>query len=242
MPITTTNSMTSSFTRLPLEIMIIILRYAPDLPSIYKLICVSARANVAFQIDRACIVENAIERSIPEHKHLARMVAILGSYLASSAHPTFEELVDNYHNLPEGVLTTAPASSVFRNGLGSRYLVLTAYRIETLQHLCFIYLLHNIHKVLWSVESTDESHIYSLKHSNDNVSFEAAAWWSPSWAEKRRITRALWNVMIYWNIQAICPIVMDDYGFSGYREKLQHLSPCVGPDLVIYNHREKVIS
>ncbi|KAF3398703.1 hypothetical protein DPV78_006891 [Talaromyces pinophilus] len=227
--------MTSLFSRLPLEVMIMILQYAPDLASIYKIICVSASANAAFQIDSTCILENAIERSIPEYKHLARMIAILGSYLASSPHPTFEELVDTYHNLPEDVLTTAPASSVFRSSLGSRYLILTAYRIETLQHVCFVYLLQNIHEVVWSVESTDESHLYPLKHSKDNVSFEAAAWWSPSWVEKTRITRALWKLMIYWNIQAISPIVMDDYGFSRYRGKIQHLSPCIGPDLPNHN-------
>lgn len=125
------------------------------------------------------------------------------------------------------MLTTAPASSVFRCGPGSRYLVLTAYRIQTLQHICFVYLLQNIHEVIWS----EESHLDLLKRSKNNVSFEAAAWWSPSWAEKTRITRALWKVMIYWNIQAICPTVMDDCGFSRYRENIQHISPCIGPDL-----------
>ena len=135
--ITTTN-MTSPFSRLPLEVMIMILQYAPDLASIYKIICVSASANVAFHIDLTCILENATERSIPEYKHLARLIAIEGAYLASSPRPTFEELVDTYHNLPEDALTTAPASSVFRSGRGSRYLILTAYRIETLQHVCFV--------------------------------------------------------------------------------------------------------
>lgn len=224
-------NMTSSISRLPLEIMVMILQNAPDLASIYRFICVSASANSAFQIDPASILENTIERSIPEYKHLARMIAILGSYLASNPHPTFEELVNKYHNLPDDILTTASASSVFRSGLGSRYLVLTAYRIETLQHLCFVYLLQNIHEVVWPVESTDESHLYPLKHSKDNVSFEAAAWWSPSIVEKSRIIRALWKGMIYWNIRAICPLGMDDYGFSRYREKLEHLSPYLGPDL-----------
>jgi hypothetical protein len=78
-----------------------ILQYAPDLPSIYKFICVSATANAAFQIDTACILDNAIGRSIPEYKHLARMIAILGSYSASSSHPTFEELVKTYEIFQE---------------------------------------------------------------------------------------------------------------------------------------------
>ena len=216
-----------------------ILQNAPDLSSIYKTICVSASANAAFQIDAACILENTIERSIPEYKHLARMIAILGSYLASTPNLTFEELVDKYHNLPEDILTTASAASVLRSRLGCRYLVLTAYRIESLQHLCFVYLLQNIHEVVWPVESTDESHLYPIKHSKDNVPFEAAAWWSPSIVEKSRITRALWKVIIYWNIRSICPLVMDDYGFSRYRERLQHFSPCIGPDLPKNDDGEK---
>jgi hypothetical protein len=215
-----------------------ILQYAPDLPSIYKSICVSASANAAFQIDTARILEDAIERSIPEYKHLARMIAILGSYLSSSSHPTLEELVDKYHNLPKDVLTTAPSSSMFVSGPGSRYLVLTAYRIEHLQRICFVYLLQNIHEVIWSVDSTDESHLYPLKLSKNNASFEAAAWWSPSWAEKTRITRALWKAMIYWNIQTICPTVLDDYGFSRYREKIQRISPCIGLDLPRFNGKD----
>lgn len=67
------------------------------------------------------------------------MVAILGSFSVSLLlHLTFQDLVDKYSNLPKDVLTTASASSAFEAGTpGPRYLVLTAYRIEILQHLCF---------------------------------------------------------------------------------------------------------
>jgi hypothetical protein len=75
--------MASSFSRLQLELLTIILRHAPDLPSLYRFICAPANANAAFEIDADRILDNAIERSIPEFKHLARMVAILGSFLTS---------------------------------------------------------------------------------------------------------------------------------------------------------------
>ncbi|KAH8689677.1 hypothetical protein BGW36DRAFT_441999 [Talaromyces proteolyticus] len=187
--------MTSSFSRLPLEVLIIVLQHAPDLPTIYKFICASASANAAFEISPSHILDNVIERSIPEFKHLARMVAILGSFSASSLHLTFKNLVDKYKNLPKDMLTTAPASFAFEAGTpGPRYLVLTGYRIEILQHICFVSLLQNIH--------------------------EAAAWWPPSWAEK----------VIYPDLKT------DDYRFSQYSAVIQHINPCIGPDLRSYKN------
>lgn len=139
--------MVSSFNRLPLEVLTIILGYAPDLPTIYKFICASSHANAAFTIDSPQILDAAIERSIPEFKHSARMIAILGT-LASKPDLSFKGLVDSYKDLPTEVLSTAPASYAFvKDTPGPRYLVLTAYRIEVLQYICFVSLLQNIHEV-----------------------------------------------------------------------------------------------
>lgn len=118
--------MTTALSCLPLEVLAIILQHAPDLPSVYKLICASARANAAFQLSPARILDPMIGRSIPEFKHLARMVAILGRFSATSTHLTFEKLVEKYNNdLPEDVVTRAPASFAFATGTPDpRYLVL----------------------------------------------------------------------------------------------------------------------
>jgi hypothetical protein len=200
--------MITSLFCLPLEVLIIVLQHAPDLPSIYKFICASASVNAAFQLSPARVLDPVIERSIPEFKHLARMIAIIGTFSATSSHPTFEKLVNKYNNeLPEDVLNTAPASFAFATGTpGPRYLLLTAYRIEVLQHICFVSLLQNIHETIWPNPSTDkrEPGLHTTKHKN-NVCFRAAAWWSPSWAEKMRITRAYWKLMIYWNIPSNLP-------------------------------------
>jgi hypothetical protein len=229
--------MLSSFNRLPLDVWIIILRYAPDLSTIYKFICASANASAAFSIDSPYILDAAIERSIPEYKHEARMIAILGTFLASSSSSssnfTFESLVHGYKNLPKEVLSTAPASCAFMKGTpGPRYLVLTAYRIETLQHICFVSLLHNIHEALWPILPNTEIHKHSIKNSKGGIDFQAVAWWSLSEAEKTRIMRAYWNLIIYWNIQEICPDLMatsDDYDFFKYRAMIKRIDPYFRP-------------
>ncbi|KAE8554009.1 hypothetical protein TMatcc_006498 [Talaromyces marneffei ATCC 18224] len=226
--------MTTSLSCLPVEVLEIILQHALDLPSIYKFICASASVNSAFQLSPARILDPVIERSIPEFKHLARMIAIIGTFSAISPHPTFEKLVNKYNKeLPEDVLTTAPATSAFATGTpGPRYLVLTAYRIEILQHICFVSLLQNIHEEIWCAPYTDikEPGFRPIKSKN-NIFFRAVAWWSPSWAEKMRITRAYWKLMIYWNIKLLCPDLeeTEDYLFSQYRAIIQKISQCIGP-------------
>lgn len=168
--------MVSSFNRLPLDVWIIILRYSPDLPTIYKFICASANASAAFNIDSPHMLNAAIERSIPDFKHEARMVAILGTLLASSSNSTFESLVHAYKSLPKEVLSTAPASCAFMKGTpGPRYLVLTAYRIETPQHICFVSLLYNIHEALWAILPNTEIHNDSIRKSKAGIDFQAVA-------------------------------------------------------------------
>ncbi|GAD94531.1 hypothetical protein PVAR5_3157 [Paecilomyces variotii No. 5] len=135
--------MAGAFSRLSPELLIIILRHVPDLPSLFKLICASAKANAAFEIDPSHILDEVVERSIPDFKHLARMVAILGSLsvkASPNAHseyppslPTFETLVNKYKSLPEGVLTSAPPSFAFAAGTpGPRYLLLTGYPYKSM--------------------------------------------------------------------------------------------------------------
>jgi hypothetical protein len=83
--------MAAAFSRLPLEMLIIIL-HVPDLPSIYKFICASTRVNAAFEIDPTNILDSTIERSIPDFKHLARLIAIRSSF-SSSSKPTYDEFL-----------------------------------------------------------------------------------------------------------------------------------------------------
>jgi hypothetical protein len=171
--------MVGEFSRLPLEVLIIILQHAPDLSSIYKLLCVSTRANAAFEIDSTRILDAVIERSIPEFKYLARMVAILGS-IPSSSKLTYDELRE-FGELRKDVLNIAPASFAFPSRTpGTRYLLLTAYRIETL--------VENIHELMWSMAPKSGC---SLKRSRAGVFFQGAAWYAPPWVERVRVERAL---------------------------------------------------
>lgn len=159
------------------------------------------RVNAAFEIDLASILDAAIERSIPEFKYLARMVAILGSFSASSK-PTYDEFLREFEKLPNDMLTTAPASFAFHSRTpGTRYLLLTANRIETLLHICFVTLLENIHELMWSMPLKSGR---SSKRSRAGIFFQGAAWYSPSWVERVRVERALWKLVIYWNICAVC--------------------------------------
>lgn len=231
--------MAGSFNRLPLEVLITILGHARNLPTIYKFICASARANAAFNIDSPRILDAAIERSIPEFKHSARMIAILGSF-TSSSDLSFKDFVDRYKKLPARILSTAPASYAFMKGTpGPRYLVLTAYRIEVLQDICFISLLQNIHEIVWSFEPGKEQQTcyYPIKQSKTGTQFQAAAWGAPSWVEKMRIVRAYWNLFVYWNIQAISAelaVVADDWALSTYRTAITSINPCIGPHYPLF--------
>jgi hypothetical protein len=80
--------MASAFSRLPLELLL--KQNVPDLPSLYKFIYASTKANAAFEFDPTPILKKAIDRSIPHFKHLACMIAIMGSLnigIGANIHP-----------------------------------------------------------------------------------------------------------------------------------------------------------
>lgn len=168
-----------------------ILQQAPHLSSIYAFVCAFARANAAFEIGSARILDSVTERSTPEFKHLVGVIAILGSF--SSSPPTFEELVEKYKTKHVG----QPAKAYAAGTRGPRYVLLTAYRIEILQSVCLVTLLQNVHDLVWSHERVDKNQSIARTSS--------LSLWPPSWTEKMRVVESLWKLMIYWNICAICP-------------------------------------
>lgn len=187
--------MASAFSRLPLELLLEILQNVPDLPSLYRFICAYAKANAAFEFDPILVLKKAIDRSIPHFRHLARMIAIMGSLnigIGTDMRPAsdlnFYSLIAKVYSLPGDTLTTAVPSNAFAaNTPGPRYLLLTAYRIEHLSHLCFVSLLQNIHELIFrESEPTPKS-----KSFRPGVFFNPTAWWSPSWVERLRFERAL---------------------------------------------------
>lgn len=238
--------MAGAYSRLSPELMLIILGHVPDLSSLYRLICASAKANAAFESHPGHLLDKIIERSIPDFKHLARMVAILGSLsiqTSPNAHsgnppsqPTFETLVNKYKNLPKDVLTSAPPSFAFTAGTpGPRYLLLTAYRIENLRPRCVATLLQNVHEQLFSRPvngKTEEEPDHTLKQFRPGVSFTPAALWYPSCIDRFWVERALWKLIIYWNIRAIDPDVATVHpDFRRYSVKIRHISPSIGPEM-----------
>ncbi|KAI7969728.1 hypothetical protein EIK77_005848 [Talaromyces pinophilus] len=235
--------MSSAFCRLPLEVLIIILRQAPDLSSIYNFTHASAKASAAFEIDPVHILDDTIEHSIPDFKHLARMVAILGALNVpppyntqnSCERPTFETLVNNFRSFDEDVLTTAPSSSwAFIAGTpGPRYLLSIAERIHTLQYLCLATLLVDIHELIFPIHNSGEGRYNNPRgwnqrkdrYSGPGITFEPAAWWSPSYVERYRVERALWKLVIYWNVQSVDPQLktVEDHNFTHYSLEIQRI-------------------
>ncbi|QKX60542.1 uncharacterized protein TRUGW13939_07687 [Talaromyces rugulosus] len=243
--------MCSAFCRLPLEVLIIILRQAPDLSSIYNFIHASAKASAAFELDPVHILDDTIERSIPDFKHLARMVAILGAlnvpppYNTQNSYGrlTFEMFVDKFKSLDENVLTTAPPSSwAFIAGTpGPRYLLSVAVRIHTLQYLCLTTLLVNIHELIFPTLNSEEGRYRTPRGLNESrghysgpgITFEPAAWWSPSYVERYRVERALWKLLVYWNVRSVDPRLqnVEDYNFTQYSLEIQRIRSDLGPPL-----------
>lgn len=242
LPLTISDSfqdkMYSTFSRLPLEILLDILQNVPDLPSLYRLICSSARVNAAFEFDPAPILDDVIDRSIPHFKHLARMIAIMGSHnirigpeIRLLSQLNFNSLLGEFSPLTKHVLFTAQPSYAFvANTPGPRYLLLTAYRIEHLFHICFVTLLQNIHELIF-LESEPSPH---YKSSRPGVFFNPAAWWSQSWVERFRIERALWKLFIYWTTRAIRNELTEDPTFRQYSNLMGRISPGIGPKLADY--------
>lgn len=199
--------MASGFSRLPLEILLIILQNVSDLPSLYRFICASGRVNAAFEFEPAPILDKVIARSIPDFRKVAWMIAIMASLSngigfdmgLSPQQSKSTSWVGQANSLPAGVPTTALLSHAFDiNTQGRRYLLLTAYRIDQLFHICFVTLLQNIHELIFF----EKTHTSSNKSFRSGVFFDPAAWWSPSWAERFRVERALWKLFVSWNFKA----------------------------------------
>ncbi|QKX59184.1 uncharacterized protein TRUGW13939_06316 [Talaromyces rugulosus] len=123
--------MVSPYSRLPMEVLIMILQQAPDLSSTYAFICASSTAKATFEIDPARILDAVLERSTPDIKHL--------------------ELTEKYKARPLGETTKEFAAGT----QGPRYVLLTAYRIEILQEMCLITLLRNFHDLIQGNERVD---------------------------------------------------------------------------------------
>lgn len=71
---------------------------------------------------------------------------------------------------------------------------------------------------------------HSLKRSRAGAYFQGAAWYPPSWVERVRVERALWKLVIYWNVCAICQDFRDDdYDFRRYSAKFRHIDLRIGP-------------
>lgn len=222
--------MASAFSRLPLELLLEILQDMPDLPSLYRFICTSTKVNKAFEYDAVRILEKTIDRSIPHFKHLARIIAIMGSFqigigtdMRPSSDVNLYSIIAKLHSLQSNALTTAARSFDFAvNTPGPRYLLLTAYRIEHLSHMCFVSFLQNIHELVFrESEPTSKS-----KSFRPGVYFSPTAWWSPSWVERFRVERALWKLFIYWNLRAITRV--DDMISLHYSEAIESI-PDLGP-------------
>ncbi|KAJ9234592.1 hypothetical protein DTO169E5_6543 [Paecilomyces variotii] len=241
------NMANNTFAHLPPEVLLIILRNVPDLPSLYRFICASAQANAVFKIDAPHILDKVIKRSIPDFQPLARMISLLGSLDIRIGFNSrrLSETVTKYGALPKDLLTKAAPSLSFITGTsGPRYVLLTAYRIEHLRHVCFTTLLQNIHELIFvsPVDGRNFSDVHTLKQFRPGVFFKPVAWWSPSWVERFRIERALWRLFMYWNIEAVhSKATVQDPDLRQYNKRIRQLSGSIiaeeQEDAKIISHR-----
>lgn len=225
------DKMGCSFNRLPLELVIMINQELADLPTLYKFICTSAKANAAFTLDASNALNKIIKRTIPDFERLACMICFLGSIDREKYLYDFESLVEKFQTLPTDVLTTAPPKLAFFQGTsGPRHLLLTAYRIEYLAYIFFATLLQNINERMFGIsvdENTPPEELRESKSFRDGVHFRAAGWWYPTHFERYRIERAIWRLFVCWDIRA--SYRGEDLDFKEYDRRLCRMDEHLGP-------------
>lgn len=242
---------------LPVELILLILQEAPDLASLYQFICASPRISAAFEIDSARIVDLVIARSTPEFASHARSVAVLRTlvdHLDSNPDLLFQPsavLESAAGFWPQDGNNTSQSQLLWPEFAGTpapRYVLLTAYRVKRLEHICISTLLHNIHDMTLSRPTWPGINSPGISEAEYNRGrpFKPSAWWPPSWSEKRRVQRILWKLMVVMGVRALMfklwPSGWPDYTqacFGGrYGRILRHIGATLPPDWRLTNDHE----
>lgn len=89
--------------------------------------------------------------------------------------------------------------------------------------------MQNIHELIFPISEPGENQASSKRgehHSSPGITFELAAWWSPSYVERDCVERALWQLMICWNLVLINPRLkrLGDPRFIDYGKKIQRFT------------------
>ncbi|KAK3945835.1 hypothetical protein QBC46DRAFT_424650 [Diplogelasinospora grovesii] len=239
---------------LPLEVLLLILGFAPDLVSLHEFIRTSSWISEAFDFDPVRIVEKVIQRQLPQLQKLQ------GIPVPSEYERWLQELQGIIVDSSEIPSLWYPSSSKgeglpIPSSRGPRFLCLTAYRIQQLEHICLATLLDNMHQRTLT-KPEDPNFMFRAVCGAETLnafitdtlltpatSFRLMAWWAPSPEERFRVRRALWKLMVYWNLRAIDDDILTPSHLASVKAGLLHflrdhrflaqkwevLNPIVGP-------------
>ncbi|SPO07358.1 uncharacterized protein DNG_10052 [Cephalotrichum gorgonifer] len=197
----------TSFEGLPIEIVLTIMEEVPDLPTLYALICASPQAADLFNKYSVHILNFLIPRSMPkELQDFARWIAVVGSLKTpngpyATEDPTLENFTIKYRK-DNG--RRAQRERLIRDltpTKGPRHVLLAAHRIQRLERVCLARMLDLLHELEPSyphgptVKLDEESQSDNL-FEQPPESFRPSASWAPSWIERFRVQRALWQIMV----------------------------------------------
>lgn len=204
--------MTIGIHSLPNEPMSLILDQVPDLPTLHALICTSKIWLSLFELKPTELIETVIKRSLPpETQAFPRWVAIIGSLSTPNSiyNPygfcpvdleSFAQLYDRVHD-DTNAYHVPEISPQLGWTAATREVLAAASRIQRLEDICLVALLHNITDMRLSYPNKRnfefDSHTAPTKVT-DEIEFTPTANWAPSWVERQRVRLALWQMMVSW--------------------------------------------
>ncbi|KAK2616616.1 hypothetical protein QQS21_000439 [Conoideocrella luteorostrata] len=198
---------------LPAELLLMILEAAPDLPSLYALICTHPVFSRLFEHYSIHIIQRVIERSFHQRlQAIPRLMVVIGSLRApqktSFTFPesavTLEEVVERYQSLEELKIEDPLSETLplLANTYGPRYALVVASRIQKLEDICLVQLLDNFNEADIAYPDCPDSFFIDPSRWEPLIHkdvFKCTAALTPSWVERQRVRQALWHLMATWN-------------------------------------------
>lgn len=192
------------FGRLPFEILLPVLKLAPDFSSLWSLVNASPAASAVFDAAALEVVEAVMVATTP-----VRTQSLLRTFINAEASGRFPDLAEA-RQLPRPAIP-AWAPPVEQHGeahpLWPRRFLLTAHRIHTLAHGCIEYYMMATNSL--KVRDLDKHGPWvprfdsTLKELEACVSFpfESTFRWTHSWGEEQRASNSLWFIAFYSQLQ-----------------------------------------
>ena len=193
------------------ELLTIIMEDSSDLTSLYNLICASPRCLASFNENQTLIIERVMTRTMPTELHdFPRWIAITASLKNPSIGPSpyspsnqtmvsFLEILGNQLDGPIGDGNVPRMLSQLSETQGPRMALLAAERVQKLEKICLVTMLTRVHELkeghppgprVIEADSMVSRPLIPLPV----CSFTPCGNWEPSWVERLRVQRALWQI------------------------------------------------